>query len=184
VQLRSSIRNVPLSNHRLIAAGSLFAGEFRLNTNYADPRSMTFFGIPFTMRPTAVAFEAQYIPGPQLMQSVKENGVYVIHNIAGTDCGQAWAEMLNWNGSGNPVYHGGDTAPAGLTVLGRGELVFDGANDAFRTWGRYTMPIVYNSSTLPPTHIAVVFSSGKDGDLFKGAPDSIMNIDNVELTYQ
>jgi hypothetical protein len=70
-----------------------------------------------------------------------------------------------------------------LTVLGRGQVVFDGADARFREWGNIVMPVNYTDESLAPTHLVVVFSSSKEGDLFKGASGSKLTVDNVVLNY-
>lgn len=181
--MTTGTQRVPLLGHYLIAAGSLYTGFFQLSMNFEDPRSMTHFGIPHKLRIQSVSFDAQYVAGPQLMQAIKESSgqKYTIIDIPGVDQGQAWVELLHWSGSGALAYHG--KAVEGLTVLGRGEFVFDGANTAYHQWQTVTMPVVYTNQELTPTHIAVVFSSSKEGDLFKGAPGSVLNVDNVILNY-
>lgn len=177
-------QKVPLMGHDLIAAGSLYTGYFSLSLNFKDPRSMTNFGIPHKVRVKAVSFDAQYKAGPQLQQAVpdpSDNDKYRIRDIEGTDQGQAWIELLHWAGEGDLKYNG--RPMAGVIVLGRGEFVFDGTDDSFHNWSKITLPVTYTNETLAPTHIAVVFSSSKEGDKFKGAPGSVLNIDNVTLIY-
>jgi hypothetical protein len=95
-----------------------------------------------------------------------------------------WVELLNWSGEGELVYHGQETID-GLKVLGRAEYVFDGSKNEHQNWSRVTVPIAYNPEYdgIAPTHITVVFSSSIAGDFFKGAPGSVLNVDNVELIY-
>ena len=45
------------------------------------------------------------------------------------------------------------------------------------------LPITYVSSEKP-THITIVFTSSKDGDLFTGAVGSILIVDDLELLYE
>lgn len=163
----------------LIAAGTLYSGYFALNLQLDNPRSMTFFGIPFITRPTSVSVDAQYIPGPELKQSEKRGDSYVLKTLPGTDKGHIWIELLHWSGSGALAYHGHTTT--GVTVIGRGEYIFEGTS-VDKNWRRLDIPIIYNSS-LTPTHIAIVMTSSKDGDKFKGAPGSILNADNFVINY-
>ena len=57
---------------KLIAAGSIYTGCFKFDVGALnDPRSMTHFGIPHTVRIQSIEFDAKYEPGPQLKQAVK-----------------------------------------------------------------------------------------------------------------
>ncbi|GHT53201.1 hypothetical protein AGMMS49982_15620 [Bacteroidia bacterium] len=184
VQLTTARQDIDLVGIHLIAAGSLYTGFFAFSLNYANPRLMTNFGIPHRLRIAAVEFDAQYSPGPQLMRASKEGSVYHVENIDGVDDGQAWVELLNWSGDSELIYHG--LLPIdGLKVLGRAEYVFNGTTNDHQEWGHITLLIDYKPEYegITPTHIVVVFSSSKEGDFFKGAPGSVLNVDNVELIY-
>ena len=182
-QMKTGVQKVPIFDHDLIAAGTLYTGYFQLKLDFENPRSMTNFGIPFNVRIKSVEFDAQYIAGPQLQQSIKnDKGKYRVQNIDGYDEGQAWVEILRWTGEGELHYEGKPLN--GLEVLGRKELLFDGANKKYHQWARYSLPVEYTDTQKTPTHIAIVFSSSKGGDIFKGAPGSILNVDNVELIYK
>ena len=179
-EMTTRIQTVPLLGHQLIAAGTLYTGHFSLSFNFEDPRSMTFFGTPYKHRVTAVTLDARYIPGPQLQQAVKNNsGKYVVQDIDGVDQGEAWVELVHWSGSTPLVYHG--TPVTGLTVLGRGSFIFDGADASLQEWKNITLPVIYTNTGIPPTHVVIVFTSSREGDLFKGASGSKLTVDNVVL---
>ena len=180
-QLTTKIQNA-FTFGNLIASGSLFTGEFHLMANSLnDSRAMTYFGVPYTLRPSAMEVDLRYEAGDTLCQAVKEDTRYHIEPIDGTDCGHAWIELLRWKGNSKFEYHGRHSDD--VTVLGRGELVLDGTNGSFRTWKRYSIPIEYYDETSLPTHIAIVFSSSWKGDEYIGAPGSVMEVDNVQLIY-
>ncbi|MDR2413929.1 MAG: PCMD domain-containing protein [Odoribacteraceae bacterium] len=180
-EMTTNIQTVPLFNHQLIAAGTLYTGHFSLNLNFENPRSMTYFGVPHDQRVSAVSFDARYIAGPRLQHSVKVGSKYQVENIDGVDQGEAWVEMLHWAGSGELAYHG--VPVDSLTVLGRGNIVFDGADKTLEEWKNVTMPILYTNDLLAATHLVIVFSSSKEGDVFKGADGSKLAVDNVILLY-
>lgn len=167
---------------KLIAAGSMYTGAFKFNIGALnDPRAMTHFGIPHTLRIQAIEFDARYEAGPQLKQAVKNGSKYSIEDREGIDVGQAFVELIRWTGEGTFEYHG---RPAdGVEILGRGEILFDGKESKYKEWAHYHLPVVYTDPDKIPTHIAIVFSSSKSGDIFLGAPGSTMEIDNVRLIY-
>ena len=82
--------------------------------------------------------------------------------------------------------HGDHAEPVeGLKVLGKGEMIFDGANTALQNWNNYTIPINYDSKykDLEPTHISIVMTSSRQGDLFIGAKGSTLTVDNVVVNF-
>ena len=166
----------------LIAAGSLYTGYFQIDVNNLDDsRSMTYFGVPYTLRPAALEFDARYVPGDTLKQAVKNGYRYEIQDIEGTDSGHAWIHLIHWDSSKDFAYHGREED--GATLLGSGEIIFDGNNSAYRNWGHYRIDIEYTNYELLPTHVAIVFSSSQKGDEYIGAPGSVMEVDNVQLIY-
>lgn len=167
---------------KLIAAGSMYTGCFKFDVGALnDPRSMTHFGIPHTLRIKSIEFDARYEPGPQLKQAVKSGSKYSIEDREGVDVGQAFVELIRWTGTGEFEYHG---RPAdGVELLGRGEILFDGKDSKYRNWAHYNLPVEYTDYEKIPTHIVIVFSSSKSGDIFLGAPGSTMEVDNVKLIY-
>ena len=180
-QLTTKIQNAIVFGE-LIASGSLFTGSFKINvTALDDSRSMTYFGVPYTLRPAAMEFDLRYEAGDTLCQAVKSGTSYSIVPIEGVDSGHAWVELLRWEGKGEFEYHGRETD--GVVVIGRGELVVDGKDHSYRNWGHYKLPIEYYDETSLPTHIAIVFSSSWKGDEYIGAPGSVMEVDNVQLIY-
>lgn len=165
----------------LIAAGSLYTGYFDFKLVLDDPRAMTYFGIPHTVRIQAVEFDARYAAGPQLMQAVKDGTKHTIKNREGTDVGQVFVELIRWDGKGTFEYHGRPIE--GVELLGRVELLLDGKDSKYHEWGHFRLPVEYTDKNKIPTHIVVVFSSSKSGDIYLGAPGSTLEVDNFKLIY-
>nr|WP_227462020.1 PCMD domain-containing protein [Odoribacter sp. OF09-27XD] len=168
----------------LITAGTIFTGKFKMKISALNnPPAMTHFGIPFTLKPISISVDAKYIAGSQLQQSVKESGKYKLHNLTGTDSGRIWVKILHWGGKGALEYH--EKPVPDLTILGEGELIFDGKNQTLKNWHTYTIPIEYNSAYnhIEPTHIAIVMTSSRKGDIFIGAVGSKLTADNVVINY-
>lgn len=168
----------------MIASGTIFTGKFKLSVSALNnPPAMTHFGIPFVSKPVSISVDASYISGSQLQQSVKEGDKYVLHNLTGADEGRIWVKLLHWEGEGDIDYH--EKPVEGLTILGEGEMIFDGNKTSLRDWKRYTIPINYYSSYrhLNPTHLAIVMTSSRRGDSFIGAVGSKLTVDNVEVNF-
>lgn len=184
-EMTTSNQNTMLYGY-VVASGTLYTGLFNFNLSYiTQPRKMTKFGIPYTARPTSFSMEVKYVPGPQMKEATKENNKYVIHDIAGVDKGHIWVELLRWSGNGAIDYDGNSEGSEDITVLGRAELVIDGANNPYKEWSKITLPMVYDPqyADITPTHIAVVMSSSKDGDKFIGAFDSKLSVDHFVINY-
>lgn len=186
VEMTTSNQNTILYGY-VVASGTLYTGLFNLNLNYiTQPRKMTKFGIPYTARPTSFSMEVKYAPGPQMKEATADDkGKYSIHDIAGVDKAHIWMELLRWEGDGAIDYDGNPETAKDITVLGRAELVIDGANNPYKEWSKVTIPMVYNDqyADIKPTHIAVVMSSSKDGDKFIGAFDSKLSVDHFMINY-
>lgn len=145
---------------------------------------MTYFGIPFIMRPESISVDAKYEAGVKFQRSEKVGlNSYKLKDTTGVDQGRIWVELLRWEGNGELEYHGDPVD--GLKVLGKGEIIFDGANTALRNWNNYTIPIKYDSKykDLEPTHISIVMTSSRQGDLFIGAKGSTLTVDNVVVNF-
>lgn len=184
-QMTTSIQNLDfIGLGQLLAAGTTYTGYFNLSLQLDNPRSMTYFGIPFAGRPDAVEIEAQYIPGQKLQQSVKQGGQYVLTDLPGRrDKGHIWVKLLHWKGEGDFVYHNDEVLPSGLQLVGEGEYVFDEQVDA-TDWKRIKIDINYKNLQTQPTHIAIVMTSSKEGDYFVGAVGSTLRVDNLSLIYE
>lgn len=184
-QMKTSIQDLGfIGLGQLIASGTLYTGYFSLNMQLDNPRSMTYFGIPFRDRPVSISVDAQYFVGKTLQRSVKTNGSYKLVDVAGVDEGHIWVELLHWSGEGDLKYHA-QGHPENLTVLGRGEHLFRATDANVSQWQNYVIPIQYNSqyNSLEPTHIAIVMTSSKNGDTFIGAVGSTLNADNVVISF-
>lgn len=157
-----------------ITAGTLFNGRFDVNgaiSNPTNPRKAVAFGIPFTLRPTAFRFRYTYRPGERYIKATLKNpsnlfGGFNITDLEGGDMFAAYAVLEVREGSQ-------------VTEIGRAEINSGAAQEVFQ---ELTVPFVY-SSNKKPTHIYVVFTSSKDGDLFTGAVGSTLTVDDLELVY-
>lgn len=169
----------------LVTSGTLFTGYFKMNISALNnPPLMTYFGIPFVLKPVSVSFEAKYAAGNKLQQSVKnKDNLYELKSLEGADQGRMWVKVLRWEGKGNIDYH--EKPVDGLIVLGEGEQIFDGNDASLKNWKDYIVRIQYDPEYrhLQPTHIAIVFTSSRQGDLFVGAIGSMLTVDNVEINY-
>jgi hypothetical protein len=157
-----------------ITAGTLFTGKFDINgaiRNPANPREAVLFGIPFRLRPVALKFSYTYEPGDRYIKATLNNpsnlfGGFTMEELEGEDMFTAYAVLEIREGTV-------------VTEVARAEIISGEIQNGFM---ELTLPFVYNDSRKP-THITVVFTSSKDGDLYTGAVGSTLTVDNVELVY-
>jgi len=157
-----------------VTAGTIFTGKFDINgaiDHPTDPRKATLFGIPFSLRPDSIKFRYKFQPGSHYIHATLKNpsnifGGFTISDIPGTDKFTAFAILEKRDGTD-------------VLETGRAEIISSDSQDVMK---EISLPFVYSSGEKP-THISVVFSSSKDGDVYTGAVGSILTIDDVELFY-
>ena len=157
-----------------ITAGTLFTGKFDINgaiQHPTDPGQATIFGIPFSLRPSAIKFKYAFEPGSNYVLATLNNpsnifGGFTVTPLSGEDEFTAFA-ILERRNSGGSVEIGRAEFTSGEVQTDLTELILSFS---------YT-------NGQKPTHISVVFASSKDGDLFTGAVGSTLIVDDVELIY-
>lgn len=156
-----------------IAAGTLFAGKFNLAgaiTNPTDPQKATTFGIPYYWRPVSMKFLFKYTAGDDYIKTTLRNpsnlfGGFDIDSIAGED--QCYIYAILEKRTGNDI-------------LEIARIDFESVTTV--DFAEQTVDFIYTSNDIP-THISIVFTSSKDGDLWTGAQGSQLIIDDLELIY-
>lgn len=160
--------NVPL------ATGTLFTGKFSYQaaiTNPLNPKLATIFGTPFISKPTSFRVKYSYISAERYVQVNYNSPTYIfagneVEEIEGEDNCAIYAILENRNG---------DT----VTEIAKAELFSASTEGVVEDYISFEY-----TSELEPTHISVVFSSSKDGDLWKGADGSELIIQEFELIYE
>ena len=157
-----------------IAAGTLFTGRFDLSkaiANPLDPKKATNMGIPFIARPIAFRVKYAYESGDTLCQvtfnsSTSIFGGYTKEILEGQDQCSIYSILESRDGDN-------------VTEIARAELFSESTTNVIEL----NINFIYTSD-LDPTHITVVFTSSKDGDLWKGAVGSELIIQEFELIYE
>ena len=165
-----------------IAAATLFTGTFKDGfPSIDDPRSNTLFGVPYTSTPTAFKVQFKYQPGGSY-----EDGDG--NPLSGSDSCDIYVLLEKWVEQGNS------------TLKLRVATAWYRSSDQITDWTELNKSFVYGElpSSDPdfmkpsdgyaeqgakPTHISVVYSSSALGDLFTGAIDSTLEVDDFELLY-
>ena len=73
-----------------------------------------------------------------------------------------------------PIVREGDN----IVNLGNGYMNLSTTNT-----DKATLNISYSNEELQPTHISIVMTSSRQGDLFIGAKGSTLTVDNVVVNY-
>lgn len=160
-----------------IAAGSLFLGKFVFNiSDKNNPRQMTWFGTPFTQRPSKMLIDVNYKRGANLEKS-ENNQFYPVSGEV--DSASVIVEALRWKGDPNQPFEYHGVATPNVEVLGTGKYIFTTTED----WVNAVIPITYTPSINAVTHFSISMASSSKGDQFIGADGSSLLVDNVRLIY-
>lgn len=157
-----------------LAASTLFTGKFDVNiaiANPIDPKKATILGTPFIFKPKSFRIKYAYQASYPYMQVTFDSptnifGGNTIEEIEGEDKCAMYVVL--------GIINGND-----ITEIGRAELFSsstDGVIDQY-------VDFIYTSS-VKPTHIAVVFTSSKEGDVWKGSIGSELIVQEFELIYE
>lgn len=157
-----------------LAAGTIYTGRFDVSqaiSNPLDPKKATNMGTPFISKPTAFRIKYSYESGDTLCQitfnsSTSIFGGYNKEDLEGEDQCSIYSILENRDGDQ-------------ITEIAKAELFSETTSGIIET------NIDFNYySDLNPTHIIVVFTSSKDGDLWKGAVGSKLIVQEFELIYE
>lgn len=168
--------------HKPIAAGNLFLGKFDLSQAMSILHA-TQFGIPFDKKP--MAFQGYY--------KYHRGAVYQDGDGSAMPDQKDYAAIYavlyrNHDDKGNPVVLYGDnvkTSPQLVAIADMGDIDDTGDDE----WHEFKANFVYyNNKDLDQEtlenrgySLAIVFSSSKDGDNFKGAIGSTLILDDVRI---
>ncbi len=165
-----------------IAAATIFTGKFTDGfPSVTDPRSNITLGTPFTSRPLSVSFTYTYQPGASNEDS---NGqplpygdqcdiYFLLENRAD---GQVKRVGTAWFRSGESVA----TWSPQVIPIKYGPL------EASDPWFEYAQPRddeIWGDGSEPITHVTFLATSSFEGDFFKGAIGSTLELDEIELGY-
>ena len=162
------------------AAASLYTGSFGELVGTSGAKLN--WGVPFTVRPTALKGYMQYAPqavnrvGKNLPADAPAKGE---SDVCGMYCALL-SEALqvdntdmstfpDWENDSRVIAYG--ALPAEQNINSNGE------------WKEVNIPLVYRDLNRKPTHLLVVFSASKFGDYFHGGEGSILYVDDFSFEY-
>lgn len=159
-----------------LGAGSLFTGTFKLNLS--NPSASSKFGTPFIARPDSFSVEYKYLPA---IGMINGSGQAIPGNDSADLC-----VMLEDRSSGiikrvaTAWFRTAQTVPDWTLLklkLNYGPLVSPAHYEVPKS------PSIWGTGQETPTHIVVIFVSSAQGDIFEGAPGSLLYIDDFRLYY-
>ncbi len=177
------------------AAGNLFVGKYvaTVGTN-----GIVGFGRPFAARPTALKLWVKYNCGTVDCIGSLPSGSTL--QEGDNDTGSVFIALGTWTADEYGVDSAGqvqgtdqypvivDTRdkgtffnPSSAGVVAYGELKLTQSVDE---WQEFTIDLNYNTTSVVPTHIAIVCSASLLGDYFTGSTQSVMWLDDMELVYE
>ena len=165
-----------------IAAATIFTGKFTDGfPSVTDPRSNITLGTSFAGRPVSFSFEYTYQPGASNQDDKGQPLPY------GDQC-DIYLFLENRDGAqvkrvGTAWFRSGETVTEWTTQTV--EIKY-GPLDASDPWFDYAQPTgdeVWGDGTENVTHITVLATSSFEGDFFKGAIGSTLELDEIELGY-
>ena len=165
-----------------ITAGSLFLGKF--STNLTNTLKSTQFGVPYSKKPVTFKGTYQYTAGPKYLQvkSITENKVEV-EEVAGKTDQCALTVVLYEVTSYDETLDGTNLQTAD-NIVARAAIT----NETTTGFVSFEEPITYRPGksfdASKKYKLAVVCSSSVDGAAFKGAPDSELLIQSLEIVNE
>lgn len=169
------------------AAGNIFIGKY---AETVGTNGKVNFGRPFASHPTALRGWVRFTNGKINRIDKQPQGRTLTSDDL--DEGMIYIALGTWTAA---KYGGTDESPVQVyskeestffnknaaDVIGYGELVL---TQPVNDWMEFTIPIVYKSTDLVPTHLIIVCSASRWGDYFTGSDQNIMWLDDFELLWE
>lgn len=157
-----------------LAAGSIFTGSMG-STNYTKMTATLEWGIPFTLRPSALEGYACYKP-----KTINVAGSPYEDKKGTLDYGHVFVMLTDWERqfTVDPSKEQ-FVDPDNEHVIGYGKVVFDHTMDGYE---KFTIDIDYRDDRTP-SFVVIVASSSALGDYFTGGEGSTLYLDEFRFLY-
>lgn len=164
-----------------ITPGSLFTGKFAFSfAGVSDPLSLTKFGLPYDKKPLKLKGVYKYTPGEPFIDGSDKSNIEETDEIDSPSISAVLYEAKDAEGK-EVILTGNDINTSEYRVA------FAELKNPTKTteWTPIDEDFVYvNGKSYDATKeykLAVVCSSSKEGDRFRGAANSTLIIDNLEV---
>lgn len=168
-----------------MAAGNLFFGTFDGTNAMSNPLGATHFGIPFTQVPVMLSGYYKYQPGPTYSEPDADGNLVEVPGK--TDMFNLYAVFFETS-AGHEWLDGTNVLAADNPMIISTALIPD--RQASADWKEFSVPFTMrpgkqiNAEKLSEGKysIAIVMSSSEDGDYFRGAIGSTLQVDRIQIT--
>ena len=167
-----------------MAAGNLFMGKFDMTTAVMKPLQATRFGVPFTNVPSRLTGFYKFKPGETF--SEPGAGGKLVPVPGKVDTPNIYAvlfettENMEWLDGENVL------SPDNQNIIATAELIDAHLSDE---WVEFSLPFILRPGKAIDKEklkagrysITVVMSSSKEGDYFRGAIGSTLQVDDIDI---
>lgn len=161
-----------------IVSGSVFTGKFDMGPATSDRLLCTKFGIPYDKKPTRFKGWYKYSPGETFLDGTDKKNIITISDRIDECAIQAVLYQVE---DDDEVLTGHDINNSEKRVAVA--VLEDGS--AKENYTEFDIPFSYLDGKTyeegAKYKLAIVCSSSKEGDLFKGAPNSTLILDELEV---
>ena len=162
----------------IVTAGSLFTGEMNITiSSLSKPLESTHFGILYKKKPISFKGYYKYTPGDEFHDGTNNGDVIVENQV--DECS---IKAILYQVDSEAEYLDGtniNTSPKRVAIA---ELP---AGTAKAEYTSFDIPFVFETGKeYDPSKIyklAIICTASKEGDLFKGAPNSTLILDELEV---
>ena len=175
-----------------IAAGNIFMGTFDVGAALSNPLAAVKMGVPYEHVPKFLKGTFKYSQGDVFVQVVENaQGEIVIEEFENGEMTDYWdIYAIFYDNSGGTLMLDGTNRFIHENLVAVAHL---DQQDAIETdsWAEFEIPFIPKvGKTIDPQklanggyNISVVMTSSVGGDFFKGAVNSTLLIDNLEIVY-
>ncbi len=168
-----------------MAAGNLFFGTFDGTNAMTNPLGATHFGIPFTQVPVMFSGFYKYQPGPTYSEPDADGNLVAVPGK--TDMFNLYAVLFETS-PGHEWLDGTNVLAADNPMIISTAVIPD--RQASSDWREFSVPFTLRQGKqIDPEKlsegkysIAIVMSSSEDGDFFRGAIGSTLQVDRIQIT--
>ena len=166
-----------------VTAGTLFTGQFSLDIT--SPLKSTQFGIPYAKKPLLFKFSYKYTAGPEFYETKVTGSFYprkVEKVLVQGKVDECSINAYLYEVSSDTETLNGTNINTSSKVIMKAFLADGSSKSAYTT---VTIPFEETGNgTYDPSKkykLAIVCSSSKEGDAYKGAPESTLWINHLEI---
>lgn len=161
-----------------ITAGTVFTGEMTITlASLSEPLKATHFGIPYNKKPVYFKGHYKYTPGDTFRDGSNKGDV-IVENI--TD--ECSIKAILYEIANEKDYLDGTNINDPSKRVAIAELKDGTAKSEFTSFNlpfEFSEGKEYNPESK--YKLAIICTASKEGDLFKGAPDSTLILDDLEI---